>query len=141
MDFEYLHPALINRGKTMNLTAYFEQNDGTGILATCDPESMVDVAIYSKPYVVDDNTIAFVMRQRLSHQNLKANLNAAYMFIEKGPGYKGVRLYLTMEREETNRSVIEAMRKKQPWIYPENDDSVKYLVFFSVTHVRPLIGY
>lgn len=124
----------------MDLAAYFDKTDGTGILATCDPGNMVDMAIYSKPVVIDSDTIAFVMRQHLSHQNLRANLAAAYMFIEKGPAYKGLRLYLTMQREETNQTLIELVRKKQPCICSEKDDSEKFFVFFKVNRIRPLVG-
>jgi hypothetical protein len=127
----------------MNLKEYFKQHDGIGILATCDPDSVVDMALYVKPIVVDQTTVAFIMRQRLSHQNLKNHPCAAYMFIEKGTDtktYRGVRLYLTMQREEINKSIIEAMHKKEPWIYPEGDDSEKFLVFFTITQIRPLVG-
>ena len=65
------------------------------------------------------------------------------MFVEKTQDtqeYKGIRLYLTVQREEINQSIIQAMHKKEPWIYPEGDDSEKFLVFFSVTHIRPLVG-
>jgi len=125
----------------MDLKAYFKEARGVGILATCDPSSMVDMAIYVRPAVIDEKTIAFVMRQRLSHQNLRTNLRAAYMFIEQAePQYKGLRLYLTMLREETNTSVIEQMRRQQPWIYPDGDDSEKFLVLFNVDRIRPLVG-
>lgn len=124
----------------MDLTAYFKENDGVGILGTSDLEDKVDLALYSKPVVIDKSTIALVMKQRLSHQNLKGNLQAAYLFLQKGPGYQGLRLYLTMLREETNQSLIEAMRKKQPCMFPEEDDSGKFLVFFTVDRIRPLVG-
>jgi hypothetical protein len=130
----------------MDLKSYFEQHEGIGILATCDPAATVDMAIYSKPHVIDASTVAFVMRQQLSHQNIKGHLDAAYMFIKKTQDYKtcedykGLRLYLTMQREEINQSVIEEMRKKDPCIYLEDDDSEKYLVFFTVTRIRPLVG-
>jgi len=124
----------------MNLSDYFEKNDGTGILATCDPDHNVDQAVYSKPFIVDEATIAFVMKERLSHQNLKNHLMASYLFLEKGPGYKGIRLSLTMQRQDKNRSLIEALRKKQPCIYPKEDDSDKFLVFFKVNQIRPLTG-
>lgn len=124
----------------MDLAAYFQKTDGTGILATCDPGNLVDMAIYAKPVVLDTNTIAFVMRQRLSHQNLRANLSAAYMFIENGGQYKGLRLHLTMQREETNRTIIAEIQKKQPCIYADNDDSEKFLVIFNVNRIRPLVG-
>nr|MBC8379178.1 pyridoxamine 5'-phosphate oxidase family protein [Planctomycetota bacterium] len=60
----------------MDLTAYFKENDGVGILGTSDLEDKVDLALYSKPVVIDKSTIALVMKQRLSHQNLKGNLQA-----------------------------------------------------------------
>lgn len=124
----------------MNLADYFEHASGTGILATCDPGHEVDMAIYSKPHIIDENTLIFVMKERLSHQNLRSNLQAAYLFIEEGKKYKGVRLYLTMLREEKNRTIVEALRKKQPCIYPADDDSDKFLVYFQIDRMRPLIG-
>ena len=124
----------------MNLADYFEKTTGTGILATCDPAHEVDMAIYAKPHVVDDNTVVFVMKQRISHQNLLKNLQAGYMFIEKGDGYKGLRMHLTMLREEKNQSLVSALREKQPVMYPKEDDSDKFLVYFRVDRVRPLVG-
>ncbi|UCF15659.1 MAG: pyridoxamine 5'-phosphate oxidase family protein, partial [Phycisphaerales bacterium] len=73
----------------MSLSDYFESVQGLGVLATADSDGMVDLAIYAKPTVIDETTVAFVMRERLSHQNLKTNPNAAYMFVEKGDRYTG----------------------------------------------------
>ncbi len=124
----------------MSLSDYFENAKGFGILATADEDRMVDLAIYSKPHVIDETTIAFIMRERLTRQNLKSNPQAAYMFVEQGEGYAGKRLYLTKIREESNTSVVEMFRKKQPEICSPDDDSNKYLVHFQVDDVRPLVG-
>ena len=124
----------------MNLSDYFKNVQGLGILATADADGMVDLAIYAKPHVIDEATIAFVMRERLTHQNLKSNPQAAYMFVEKGEGYTGKRLYLTKTREETNTSVVEMFRKKQPEICASYDDSNKYLVHFRIDDICPLVG-
>jgi hypothetical protein len=124
----------------MSLSDYFENVQGIGILATANSNGIVDLAIYAKPYVIDDTTIAFIMRERLTHQNLKSNPRAAYMFVERGEGYAGKRIYLTKIREETNTSVVEMFRKKQPEIYASYDDSNKYLVLFRVDDIRPLVG-
>ena len=124
----------------MSLSDYFENVQGLGILATADSDGMVDLAIYARPHVIDETTIAFVMRERLSHQNLKSNPNAAYMFVEQGEGYVGKRLYLTKTREETNTSLIEEFRRRQPEICAADDDSNKYLVFLQINDVWPLVG-
>lgn len=109
-------------------------------MATCDLEGRVNQAIYSKPFVIDNKTVVLVMKQQTSHKNLRSHLQASYLFIEKGVGCKGLRFCLTMRNEEKNRSLIEALRKKQPCIYPKEDDSDKFLVFFEVDRIRPLIG-
>ena len=124
----------------MDLKSYFEKTEGTGILATADSDGTVDIALYAKPEVINDSTIAFVMKERLSHQNLRTNLNAAYMFIEKGEGYKGIRLYLTKIREEINSTVVNEFIKKQPVIASSKDDSNKFLVFFHIESIYPLVG-
>lgn len=124
----------------MDLARYFKETDGIGILGTSDSECQVDLALYSKPIVIDDATIALVMKQRHSHQNLQQNLKAGYLFLEKGPGYKGLRMHLAMLREEKNQSLIESLRKEQPCMFPKEDDSAKYLVYFTVKQVRPMIG-
>ena len=124
----------------MNLADYFENKQGLGILATADSDGTVDLAIYAKPHVIDETTIAFIMRQRLTHQNLKSNPHAAYMFVEQGEGYVGKRLYLTKIREETNTSLVEMLRRKQPEICAQDDDSNKYLVHFQIDNIWPIVG-
>ena len=124
----------------MGLSEYFENVQGLGVLATANSEGVVDLAVYARPYVVDESTVAFVMQEHRTHQNLKSNPRAAYMFVEQGGGYSGKRLYLTKIREETNTSVVEMLRKRQPEICAARDDSNKYLVHFHVDDVRLLVG-
>jgi hypothetical protein len=123
----------------MNLPDYFETAQGTGILATANSEGQVDVAIYSRPHVIDENTVAFIMRARLSHENLQSNPHAAYMFIEKAPGYKGKRLYLTKLREETDTALIDSLRKKDGKHKAESDEK-SFLAYFHIDKIRPLVG-
>lgn len=124
----------------MNLSDYFKNVEGFGILATADENGTVDLAIYAKPHVIDETTIAFIMRERLTRKNLKSNPKAAYMFVEHGEGYAGKRLYLSKIREESNTSMVEMFRKKQPEIFSPKDDSNKYLVHFQIDDIRPLVG-
>jgi hypothetical protein len=121
----------------MELKEYFENAKGTGILATADGGGKVDAAVYARPNIMEDGSLAFIMRDRLTHHNLQSNSHATYMFIEHGPGYKGKRLYLTKVREEQDTELLESLRKR---LYIDARDESKYLVIFNVTKELPLIG-
>ncbi len=124
----------------MNLKDYFIQAKGTGVLATSDSEGKVNAAIYSRPHVFDDGTVAFVMRQRLTHHNLQSNPYASFLFRESGPGFTGVRLHLKKVKEETDSHLIAEMTRGS--LTPEEDSAKgpKYLVHFSIEKRLPLIG-
>jgi hypothetical protein len=122
----------------MTLHDYFENTKGTGVLATSDSNGNVDVAIYARPHVIDEKTVALIMSERLSYRNLTSNPKAAYLFLEDTPGYKGKRLYLRKTKEETDAELINSMRRK-PERYQESD-SKKHLVYFGVDKIRALVG-
>jgi hypothetical protein len=125
---------------TMTLKQYFESASGTGVLSTADGGGKVDAAIYSTPHVMDDGTVAFIMRERLTHENLRSNPFAAYLFLEEAPGHKGIRLFLKKAREEDDPELIAAMTRRN--LKPELDaqKGPKHLVYFTVEKVLPLIG-
>ncbi len=120
----------------MELQDYFENTTGTGVLSTADSDGKVDAAIYSRPHFVD-NKITFIMRDRLSHKNLTSNPHAVFLFIEKGEGYNGKRLYLTMVGEEKNSERIDSLKRRKK--YPPTEED-RFLVFFELDHERPLVG-
>ena len=84
-----INTALANRENCMDLRKYFEQSQGTGIIATADKNGRVNMAVYSKPHFMDNDEIAFIMLDKLTHHNLQSNNNAAYLFMEQGEGYNG----------------------------------------------------
>lgn len=120
----------------MDLKAYFKNTEGYGILSTSDSAGKVDAAIYSRPHFMDDGSIALIMRDRLTHHNLQSNAHACFMFIEKGPGYKGKRLFLTKTREEQDSELLQSLRRRQ---YIDGTDESKFLVFFRIDEELPLI--
>jgi hypothetical protein len=125
----------------MDLKNYFENHKGLGVLATADEQGRVDVAVYARPHVTDDETVSFIMADRLSHTNLQSNPQAAYLFHEKGPGYEGVRLHLTKTGEETSPTKIQEVRRRTtPDICKGEEAEQRFLVTFRVDRVRPLIG-
>ena len=123
----------------MDLARYFNMHEGTGVLATCDIHGWVDGAVYAKPHVVDSSTVAFVMKERLSHKNLKQTSTPVICFWNKAPDIR-IALYLTLLRMSVNQTLVQALRQKQPVIYPSADDSKKFVVFFHVEQTRPLVG-
>ena len=123
----------------MSLAEYFEEIKGLGVLATSDTEGNVDIAVYSRPYIIDDNTIAFSMLEKLSYSNIQANPKAAYMFVEEGPGYSGKRMHLTMTGEEKDQERIKQIRQQHSKA-KDYDDKVRHLIYFTVDKIRPLVG-
>jgi hypothetical protein len=110
------------------------------VLSTADSGGKVDAAIYSTPHVLDDGTVAFIMRERLTHENLRSNPFAAYLFIEHGAGHRGLRIFLKKSKENSNPEQIASMTRRH--IKPELDaqKGPKHLVIFTVEKVLPLIG-
>ena len=123
----------------MDLQDYFDKTKGIGVLATADKEGNVDLAIYAKPHVMDKETVAFIMADRLTHHNLQSNDHAAYLFKEEGPGYKGTRLFLTKLREEQDSELLYAIRSKR-YASEKEEGKPRFLVFFKVDKVLPLVG-
>ena len=121
----------------MELKDYFESTKGVGVMATADADGKVDAAIYARPHFMEDGTLAFIMRDRLTHHNLQSNRHATFLFIEDGPGYKGKRLFLTKLREEENSELLHSLRRKQ---YPDDKEEPKFLVFFELDKELPLVG-
>jgi hypothetical protein len=124
----------------MTLKEYFDSVNGTGVLSTADSTGKVDAAIYSIPHIFDDGTLAFVMRERLTHLNLQSNPYAAFLFIENVSGHRGVRLFLKKVKEETDSALIAKMTRRN--LTPEEDrqKGPKFLVYFTVEKILPLIG-
>lgn len=124
-------------GFEMDLRDYFENTQGRGVLATADSEGKVDAAVYSRPHVMEEDTVAFIMRDRLTHHNLQSNPHAAYLFMETGEEFVGKRLFLTKTREEQDTDLTRQLRRRK---YPDDDKGPLFLVFFHVDKVLPLIG-
>jgi len=125
----------------MKISEYFEKRKGRGVIATADSEGKVGVAVYARPHFIDEKTVAFIMADRLMHKNVQSNPHAAYLFLESGDRYVGKRLYLTKIKEEKNSDLIDKIRRKESCpVYDKYRDKIRYLVYFHVDKVLPLIG-
>lgn len=123
----------------MSLDDYFVNVKGTGVLATSGSDGNVDVAIYARPYIIDEETIAFSMLEKLSYANVQSNPKAAYIFIEDGEGYMGKRMYLTMTGQENDSERIKEIKQLHSRRYG-SEEKVRHLVYFKIDKIRSLVG-
>lgn len=119
------------------LQEYFESTKGFGVLATADSNGKVDAAIYSRPHFLEEKTLAFIMRDRLTHHNLQSNPSATFLFVEEGTGYKGKRLFLKKVREENNPELVKKIKRRK---YTDEHEEPSFLVYFTVEKELPLVG-
>ena len=122
----------------MKLSEYFDKAKGVGVLSTADAKGKVDAAIYGRPHFIDEETVAFIAADKLTHANLQTNSSAVYLFKEQN-SYEGKRLYMTKTREEKDSLLIEELRRRKYNDAEEKAES-KYLIYFKIDKVLPLIG-
>lgn len=124
----------------MKLQEYFTNTQGTGILSTAAASGEVTSAVHAKPHLLDDETVALIMRERLTYANLQTNGHACYLFLEQGPGIKGIRLFLQKIDDSDDPQLISAMTRRH--LSPEEDQAKgpKHLIRFRVVKVLPLVG-
>lgn len=124
----------------MKLGEYFQNISGVGVLSTANKDGEVDAAIFATPHVIQDDQVAFIMRDRLTHKNLQSNPFAIYLFMEKGGFYKGTRLFLKKIKESRDPKLIESMSRMR---LPPDEDKArgpKFIVYFEITKTLPLVG-
>lgn len=124
----------------MDLKKYFSQKSGTGVMSTAGPEGRVDAAIYAQPHVMEDGILAMIMRDRLTHKNLQGNPFAAYLFLEKGSGHQGLRLFLKKIGEDDNQELIQSLTRRTLTPAEDKAKGPKFMVYFEVEKILPLIG-
>lgn len=122
----------------MNLHDYFNEKSGFGVISTSNNKGEVNSAVYAKPHVIDNNTIAFIMRDKLTRKNVRENPQAHYMFIEHNHGFHGVRLNLTMVEESQDQERIKALSRRPS--KGDESDGDRFLVTFTVNKVLMLVG-
>jgi hypothetical protein len=122
----------------MELNEYFESTKGRGVLATADKNGQVNIALFARPYFVDEHTVTFIMTERLTHANLKSNPWASYLFNEEEWKYQGKRLYLKKVKEEEDPDLVDRICRKCD--YSQYETGNRYVVYFNIEKVLPLMG-
>ncbi|MDG4474651.1 pyridoxamine 5'-phosphate oxidase family protein [Thiovibrio frasassiensis] len=124
----------------MKMQDYFENTPGRGVLATAGSDGKVDAAIYSTPHVQEDGSVAFIMRERLSHRNVQENPHATFLFVEEGTSSRGVRLFLKKTKEETDAEKIKSMMRRHLSAAEDKAHGPTFLVTFDIEKILPLLG-
>lgn len=124
----------------MTLKEYFNNTRGTGVLATADNEGRTDAAIYSRPHIMDDGSLAFIMRERLSFNNLQSNPYATFLFMEHAAHLKGIRLFMKKTGEDTNEELISSMTRRNLSHEEDRVAGPKHIVYFSLDKALELLG-
>jgi hypothetical protein len=119
---------------------YFENSICVGIFSTAYKDGKVNSAVYGRPHFMEEDTVAFIAADRLTHANLQTNPSAVYLFKEQN-SYEGKRLYLIKIREEKDSPLIDEIRRRN-YNNSEGKDKTesRFLVYFKVDKVLPLIG-
>ena len=124
----------------MTLKEYFNNTQGTGVLATADNEGRTDAAIYSRPHIMDDGSLAFIMRERLSLNNLQSNPYATFLFMEQAAHLNGMRLFMKKTGEDTNEELISRTTRRNLTEEEDKAAGPKHIVYFSLEKILSLVG-
>ena len=124
----------------MDLTKYFEEHAGFGVLSTADQDGRVNAAVYARPHCFPDGTVGFIMSERLTHSNLQSNDSAAYLFRQDTDAgdrrHEGVRLYLRKIGERDDQEEIAKLRRRARGY----GSGRRHMVIFEVAQQLPLVG-
>jgi len=113
---------------------------GRGVIAASDSSGNVNIAVYAKPHIVDDKTVAWGMTEGRTWVCVKENPRAAYLYMNPGPGYSGVRLKLSLKKFIESGDMLDTVKKHtSELVSPAAAEAVKHVAYFEVEEVRPLI--
>ena len=74
----------------------------------------------------------------LSHDNVKHNQSASYLFIEEAEGYVGKQLLLTVIEDETDPEKVKAICCRN--VLPVTEEDGQHIVHCHIENVLSLIG-
>lgn len=94
---------------------YFAATGGLGTLATCSVSGAPNVAMFGSAQLVDESHIAIALGDNRTLRNLSENPRAVFAIAIPGPSvvqWRGVRLYLELERLDTEGELFLRMRDR-----------------------------
>lgn len=113
---------------------------GRGVIATAGRDGTVNLAVYARPHLIDERTVAWGMTDGRTWTNVRENPRAAYLFMHPDPGWSGVRLGLILKEVQATGSLLDAVRASTARMVGDAAAAVVHrVVVFQVVEVRPLI--
>jgi hypothetical protein len=123
----------------MKLAELFPEG-GRGVIGTADANGVVNMAVFATPHVIDEETLAWGFTDGRSLANLKQNPHASYLYLAPSRGYSGWRLALTMKQETGEGALLASIQEAASQAAgPQAGAAVKFVVYFKVDEVRPLM--
>ncbi len=123
----------------MNMRDFFAQ-DGVGVFSTSGRDGSVNAAVYARPHIVDEATVAWGMTDGRTFANMRENPQASYIFRTGSHGYSGVRLTLKLLHIEDEGQMLATIREKTASIVsPAAAQAVRHVAYFTVVEIRSLV--
>jgi hypothetical protein len=132
----------MNRREVMEI---FNKTPRIGTLSTADKTGEVNVAVFSSPQMVDENTVIMGIGRNRTFRNLQENRKAVFVVMEPGKtlmDWKGARVYLELMDlesgggffDEVKAGIAQAAGKQAA-------DMIHAAVRFRITEVRPIVEF
>lgn len=117
------------------------QKKGIGIMGTADKNGWVNMAIYTPPIITSDGLLVFAATQRLTYKNLTENPRAMFMYICSDKDWEGIRVKLSLVKDETSGPMLERLKKRfKDMGYIALALELRHALYFGIEEVRPLKG-
>jgi len=110
-------------------------------MGTADKNGWVNMAIYTPPIITSDGLLVFAATQRLTYKNLTENPQAMFMYICSGKEWEGVRVRLSLVKDETSGPMLDRLKKRfKDMGYSVLALEVCHALYFRIEEIRPLKG-
>ncbi|KAF0185798.1 MAG: hypothetical protein FD164_59 [Nitrospirae bacterium] len=114
--------------------------EGFGVFSTSGRDGLVNAAVYARPHIVDESTVAWGMTDGRTFANIRENPHASFTFRMGSHGYSGARLTLKLLYIEDEGQMLAAVREKTASIVsPAAALGVRHVAFFTVVEIRTLV--
>ncbi len=114
-----------------------------GTLSTANKMGDVNVAVFSSPRMVDENTVVMGIGANRTYRNLQRNPKAVFIFMEPGQtvmDWKGARVYLEAVSMETSGEFYNQIKHDIAKASGQQAaDMMHAAIRFKITEVRPLV--